>query len=445
MKFRNPTVTGTRQALLKSHPKKALKRESKRGPWQVFTPLEDLTRDQIIALPRAAFDEDEFYSLDEDDQEEILKNDPEAGPRIAALAELIESLEKHASEPDEDYLFESNAEYVHEEISNFNLDYFFRGPRTRYRYGKEEDTYDSIEEIANACGTDIENEAFQNAFRDVFLDSNNWNEELVDAYHSSTLVSWGPIHTDIYYEFGSNRDEVDLSAMSDEEIKIAMQEAGRSDYITAELLEKVRDSKYQTLQVESIETGYAVGADPDFEKMKDDMISFFEVPEGQADRPVLEVPEDRVVFRYPDGWYVQDLRPEELPGEGKEMRMCVGRDDMGYMDAVERGEIKILSMRDPRGKPKFTIEVALDKKGRPKAIAQIKGKANRLPGWNPGQTNQGNVRDDEVAKAVTAVEFLGLDPQKVLDLEPGYRAYRQLPKKNPGRGARSFDKPYRSI
>ena len=107
------------------------------------------------------------------------------------------------------------------------------------------------------------------------------------------------------------------------------------------------------------------------------------------DLPGSPPPEERVVYRWPDGFYVQDLLPSELAAEGKAMGMCVGRADMGYGQAVRDNEIKILSLRRPSGKPLFTFEASIAKGGddqfRITEFDQIKGKANRLPGFDLGK------------------------------------------------------------
>lgn len=58
---------------------------------------------------------------------------------------------------------------------------------------------------------------------------------------------------------------------------------------------------------------------------------------------------------YDNGWQWVDVQsPEALKLEGDEMGHCVG----GYCDAVEQGGTKIYSLRDPDGRPHFTVEIA---------------------------------------------------------------------------------------
>lgn len=68
---------------------------------------------------------------------------------------------------------------------------------------------------------------------------------------------------------------------------------------------------------------------------------------------VDEIPQGDVVYRFPDGFTIQDLQTEEaLRVEGEINQHCVG----DYCGAVEAGEARIYSLRDPKGVPKVTIE-----------------------------------------------------------------------------------------
>jgi hypothetical protein len=209
---------------------------------------------------------------------------------------------------------------------------------------------------------------------------------------------------------------------------------------------------------------------------------------GAKDAPEWfdEPPEDRIIYRFDDGFYVVRLVPSEMGVEGDLMRMCVGDPSQGYMRAVLNGDIWILSLRTPAGRPKLTFEVALED-GQPHRIKQIKGKANRLPGWDLGKAPRAPVRRtelakqkiklDEVLKAIEVTEALELDPRDVYDLGPAImhlRTIKQLrelgkpalqygplqyeeieeimeligaPRRNPSHQSRgtTFDQPYRPL
>lgn len=79
-----------------------------------------------------------------------------------------------------------------------------------------------------------------------------------------------------------------------------------------------------------------------------------------------------VVYAFPDGWTMRDVSPEECKDEGDQMGHCVG--GHGYPDAIRRGEIKIVSLRDPKNRPHATLEVKSNGH-----VEQIQGKENRHP------------------------------------------------------------------
>ena len=87
--------------------------------------------------------------------------------------------------------------------------------------------------------------------------------------------------------------------------------------------------------------------------------------EGSRGQTILEV--DRAALRelgitsgrWWDGapWRLVNLPPQELAYEGTLMRHCVGRHDMGYREAVERGAAQIWSLRSKFNKPMLTWEI----------------------------------------------------------------------------------------
>jgi hypothetical protein len=65
------------------------------------------------------------------------------------------------------------------------------------------------------------------------------------------------------------------------------------------------------------------------------------------------VPQGEVVYTFPDGYTVQELRTEpELKAEGDVMQHCVG----SYYVQVASGESHIYSLRDSHGNPHVTME-----------------------------------------------------------------------------------------
>jgi hypothetical protein len=139
-------------------------------------------------------------------------------------------------------------------------------------------------------------------------------------------------------------------------------------------------------------------------------------------------------------WTLYALRPHELRQEGLVMRHCVGKQGMGYVQAVTEGEIAIWSLRDRKAKPRFTLEVDLtlmddlgDHEGTPQvsdpsAFLQIKGKANRLPGFaGMSRDAEGNFSfPEEVTFWRNVLSRLGVTDDEALlsirDLRPGLSA-----------------------
>lgn len=129
----------------------------------------------------------------------------------------------------------------------------------------------------------------------------------------------------------------------------------------------------------------------------------------QTQKPEDATPaEPEVIYRYAGtndtiagasgkGMFVVKLRPSELGAEGAALGICVGRKDMPYCRLLKAGEVNIYSIRTEAGKPKFTIE---EKTDGPR-IVQVKGKANRLPGFASGGSEFSKL--DEVR---LVVEFL---------------------------------------
>jgi hypothetical protein len=91
---------------------------------------------------------------------------------------------------------------------------------------------------------------------------------------------------------------------------------------------------------------------------------------ANMDQAVADEGAGEVVYRFPDGWTIRDVRPEECGDEGEQMGHCVG----SYAERVRRGDMKILSLRDPSNNPHVTMEVLPDG-----TVNQIQGKENQHP------------------------------------------------------------------
>ncbi len=169
---------------------------------------------------------------------------------------------------------------------------------------------------------------------------------------------------------------------------------------------------------------------------------------------------DKGVFLEEAPWKLIKLRAFELPEEGRVMRHCVGDKGMGYARAVHRGEIEIWSLRDRHNKPQFTLEVdanfhkekpdesdlelsGVAAKRRATAVKQLKGKANRTPGFAEKASTDIS-RNAEVIVWKWILKKLHINPEGVLD----FGACRIKPKPateaitGSFRSSLSFDQPY---
>jgi hypothetical protein len=114
----------------------------------------------------------------------------------------------------------------------------------------------------------------------------------------------------------------------------------------------------------------------------------------------------------PEGYKVMKLvTDDEVKTEGRLLSHCVGRRDMGYLSKLQSGEIELLSIRDPKGEPLFTVE----KKGN--VISQVKGSKNRLPGFGHGASKVTKPKEIEIV--ATWLKSKGIEPSTVSDLKPG--------------------------
>jgi hypothetical protein len=141
-----------------------------------------------------------------------------------------------------------------------------------------------------------------------------------------------------------------------------------------------------------------------------------------------------VVYKFKNGFQVVSLKPGHLVKEGCEGGICIGQRKHGYYDALKNGEIAVYSLRTPSDKVKLTIEVELDGE-RPTRVLQVKGKANRLPGFDLGRQEFKHVEEVEMAMEFVS-RYLHLDPADAPDLAPGVTALAEWKKQDAERRAR---------
>jgi hypothetical protein len=402
--------------------------------------------------PRKSFSEDRYACLTADAQELVRDHDPASTKRVADLQTFFLNRYKWVMEPDEDELFREVEDLFEHYLAEDDLI-----EQARQRGGD----YDIDDLIESWTADGYSEDQVETAVREALQDQNNWVLERGSEY-GRAFYKLGRGEQSVYAE-RSEIDEV-LDGMFPDEVEAALDGVNRETDLDLSDGETTIDRRGLTRRGHDIRGKYGidiyvdtndyVDADPDWDKIEESVKDTLKdrEPKGGEAKP-LELDEARVVHRYKDGAYVYNLVPEELPGEGKAMGHCVGRPGMGYGRAVHRGEIAVLSLRTESGRPKFTIEAKLTSDKRLAKnkwgiwdIKQIKGKANRLPGWDLGKEGVGAMKEDEVAKLIELMDALGLRPGDVHDLQPALAkllAEKRVPKRLAGPEGLQAENPRR--
>lgn len=399
----------------------------KRGETPMFAKLADLTSEQIRELPRSAFTNDEWDELDEDDVDYIEEHDEESRGRVDDLAGILISR----------YRWEARGEDRDYSDIETGLEYHIQSQGDHLWEDVPSKIYDEVLKYAENLA--IPAEEVNRIFNELLSDTNNYDIE-TNSYGGGFYSE--EIHGNVYIDKDDFADQM-AACTPDELVRAAKKIYEETDdVVDIDFADVVKgDKKYWTGDW-SFNTGqYMVATVKNWDHLEQqarEAIDEIEIPDDK-DRHGELPPEERVVFRWPDGFYVQDLLPSELPLEGKTMGMCVGRPDMGYGKAVRSGECKILSLRRPSGKPLFTIEE--DIRDDSSSIDQVKGKANRLPGFDLGKASAVHLgstgaeaahqaalglKRDEVERVIDFLESIDIDPTSVDDLWPALVAIALL-------------------
>ena len=475
---------------------------SVRGETPIFVPLDQLDSDAIQALPRSAFTDAEWDELDEDDREHIEDNDQESVDRVAEMVRVFvrryEGEMARASEGDEGL-----EEYFHETLGNEQrLENWMPQRRLRalHAYGDHrgldaddvnrhiqsvmEDTGNYSAEVGSHVANSVWSSEISSSF---YLGSDEWKEALEGMYEDEITRALKQIYKDTDHNIDISRSN--LTGNRDVEVS----------FETGLELHMVADWTSIQNQVESLidEEG------DERERTASEAPPLPDVKAAPLPRPVQPI-----AYQWPDGYYVADIVEDTTPidavraagilgvpikqkdakkggtslekliGDGKveyldqpegtfelgriamalesmDMGHCVGDANMGYMDGVRDGEIKILSLRRPGSKPLFTMEAELRRdaplgkmaaQGMIKTFDQIKGKGNRKPGFDRGLDRNIYQSKAEAEPAIKAfkrdevqkvIEFLDEKPNHwdgrfldIADLQPALFAISELVKEN---------------
>jgi hypothetical protein len=386
------------------------------GETPVFVPLESLTRAQLVKMKRAAFTNAEWDELDEDVREEIYENDGDSQARIAEFANPFISSYEWSQDMSQRGFHDIEAGFEHW-LANSASHELMQRKRPRL-YDELYNRHGIGNDVDQMIDTAMEDSNHYSSERDRQSDDEVYSEEMRGSFQIDGSDVEEQIEKAWPWPGGERPAGAGICTFPDE-LELALEKIKRDtnytfDWDEARILRAITPRRgfmpgleedwdtgeYMKMYInwESVAEAVREAIDEAFAEAED------RAPDD-ADPTDAAPPEERVVFRWPDGFYVQDLLPSELVAEGKAMGMCVGRPDMGYGKAVRKGEIKILSMRRPSGKPLFTIEAELandDKKIY--RIDQIKGKANRLPGFDLGADTHTPIKRDEVQRVYEFIE-----------------------------------------
>lgn len=94
-------------------------------------------------------------------------------------------------------------------------------------------------------------------------------------------------------------------------------------------------------------------------------------------RKLEDIPQGRIVYRFGDGWTIQQLsRQEQLDAESNIMQHCLEEYTGGDpVTSVDGRDVWIYSLRDPTGAPHATMEWDLEDS----YVSQLRGKQNDVP------------------------------------------------------------------
>lgn len=273
----------------------------------------------------------------------------------------------------------------------------------------------------------------------ILEDPDNYDFEInKDEYRRSDRAVWSGNLGTLHQERDGTEYDKDLEdllqPLSEEDLVAAQKELGNdSPYISfgsSWRSEKINKGYFKGSYSYTIgETeGWRWEALADMTKIKQALDEEL----GETEGPVADV--EDVIYRYAGsndtvagasskGIYVVRLKPSQLGAEGAALGICVGRKDMPYCRRLKAGEIDLYSIRTESGKQKFTIEIDKVRD----TIAQVKGKANRVPGFASGDTTN-FAKPDEVRLATEFLLHLGFTPARIksaYDMNPGVTAMEE--------------------
>lgn len=426
-----------------------------------FVELDKLSWAQIRKLPRDAFTPDEWDSLNDDEKDSVYENDPASQERVAKLVKVfVEPYKWMTDNEDEDYIFDMVGTDGFENFLLENADHLLENA-----FGSRWRRESIIEEIVEAFKEDgYSEEDIYEALEKALGDHDVYDRSLSDEY-SGTFYKDG--RTEDQIEVGSDEILEALDGMYPDEIQKAAEEIDReTDAVFAphsgrglrrrlsaeDIIEKSKRYGFTA----NVYVSYWVDWDPDWDRVRAKAAEILEdeyeseepeTEEARATREAREARalEDRKVYVFKDGFYWLELVPGELKAEGEALggsrAICIGisgPQGYGYPEALKAGKARAFSLRTPAGKSKLAlwadVKYSRGVGGEPEivSISQVKGKANRLPGWDLHKAGESRFKEDEVKKTLEFIlNYLEFNAYDVPDLKPAFRYMAQDPKLGP--------------
>jgi hypothetical protein len=400
--------------------------------------VSEVPRAELMRCKRMQFSDEEWSDeLDDEIRESIYEHDMESRARRNALEEMIRGQITDDDGARQMFLDADPQEYVQSSFEEW-LDSVKSGQLLEQVRRHSED---ELSEVLESHGEEKVLQALKNYHNYEFV------HEEGDEYRKPREMLYGQFEGDKEEQLDRSnlRDSYDfyLSKVTGEmnvavsptdpfpdEVEYVVEDLKRAISDPEELAEFINETFSGTGRDFAVFT-YSnsidlwIGYAPDWEKIKE------ELGEPEAEAEAFTPPEDRVVYRFKDGFYIQDLHSSELDKEGSELGICVGRCDMPYERMVKSGKAKILSLRTAGGRPKLTIEAQIEN-GKITRIDQIKGYGNRQPGWANKNYDASKFRPTEVLMMAEWLESIGVRPYYVYDLQPGMKQLKargELPAK----------------
>lgn len=175
-------------------------------------------------------------------------------------------------------------------------------------------------------------------------------------------------------------------------------------------------------------------------------LDYIEKPNEEG-KPALRGPDhDDVVYKFDGtndsiagasgrGLYVAKLSSGQLRDESRETGHCIGNKKHGHPQLLMDGTTELYSIRTPNGGTKFTIERFVEDGNHPTdghvqagTVTEVKGTANRLPGFEPDSSEM--TKPDDVRLVVDfLVNYLKMSPDEVSrtkDIRAGVAAMKAM-------------------